>query len=342
MASGWALGRAEPPSTPPSGEGPPTSVFPRTPSDAVRVLKDRFDSENYHSDGHSPKSPARLRDLRALPPEGSPEQKVPIRGIWPGIRKKVLSVAYMTATPRGAGRGTTTLDSTAVADFQAENRQLRDEMGVLTHKLANYKEILAHCRASYDVAVQTLMRTILKPDETVAIALLMEKYEEERRLSKAGLMTSDQVDHRQFFLSKRESGCLLRPAEVARLLSTYQSLSLSLLSLSLSSLSLSLSLSLDFCCGADKGADTNGVCRVSGQDFRRAQHLQTTAPDNGRGTRIFIYSYIHTYSRPNLYTCGHTRTRTNTHTHARAHTHTFVGEEADTATAYARGGAVSR
>ena len=302
MASGWALGRAEPPSTPPSGEGPPTSVFPRTPSDAVRVLKDRFDSENYHSDGHSPKSPARLRDLRALPPEGSPEQKVPIRGIWPGIRKKVLSVAYMTATPRGAGRGTTTLDSTAVADFQAENRQLRDEMGVLTHKLANYKEILAHCRASYDVAVQTLMRTILKPDETVAIALLMEKYEEERRLSKAGLMTSDQVDHRQFLLSKHESGCLLRPAEVARLLSTYQSISLSL-SLSISAVGQTKErIQTEY---AESQAKTSAELNT----FK--QQLQTME-------EVHVYSYIHIY----IHILGPICTRADTHAHAQTRTHT--------------------
>lgn len=67
-------------------------------------------------------------------------------------------------------------------EIEAENRELRNEIEKLERKLDNYQEMLKHSRASYDAAVHTLMRTITQ-DETVAVALLVQKYEEERSQS---------------------------------------------------------------------------------------------------------------------------------------------------------------
>ena len=77
-------------------------------------------------------------------------------------------------------------------EFQSENRQLKDEIATLEEKLQNYKEMLKQSRASYDAAVETLTRTITS-HETVAVCLLMEKYEAETTQSKEELMAIEQV-----------------------------------------------------------------------------------------------------------------------------------------------------
>ena len=93
-------------------------------------------------------------------------------------------------------------------EFQSENRQLKDEIATLEEKLQNYKEMLKHSRASYDAAVETLTRTITS-HETVAVCLLMEKYEAETTQSKEELMATEQVQTTLSESVMRTSLCIL-------------------------------------------------------------------------------------------------------------------------------------
>ena len=238
-------------------------LFTRTPSDAVMQLRQRVSVI-------MPRSPIRLRDLRALPAEGSkknivlrPLQTSHFRNVkkltdtctrfsvladsarsapnsnqyirWecvgaqrPDIGKEITNDALATAlqhklefsrhefldfqssslSPNGdtinlpalsyiqagdmyfelAGLG----NEATTDELHAESIQLRNEVKRLSKKLDNCKQMLKHARASYEVAVETLMRT-LTTDETVAVALLMERDAAEMTNLKGNLMSIEEV-----------------------------------------------------------------------------------------------------------------------------------------------------
>ena len=200
------------PSSDAVGAGPPKDDIgvnvERTPSGAVLHLMSKISSPGKPI---APKSPARLRDQKPLP-KVLPQHRVQ------ALFKTPLLVRYFQSTPSPTRRMSLGSDAT-LEEFQSENRQLKDEIATLEEKLQNYKEMLKHSRASYDAAVETLTRTITS-HETVAVCLLMEKYEAETTQSKEELMAIEQVQttlsesvcaraHQPFFFSSLYARLLL-------------------------------------------------------------------------------------------------------------------------------------
>ena len=138
-----------------------------------------------------------------------------------GVKASDLTAnSYIKVHDKHFAPGRAPLGSQAtLEEFQAENRHLTDDIATLEKKLLTSRIMNKHWQASYDAAVETLTRTITS-HETVAVCLLMEKYEAETTQSKEELMAIEQVQttlsesvcaraHQPFFFSSLYARLLL-------------------------------------------------------------------------------------------------------------------------------------